>query len=266
MATQSDTFQRTEQPTILRLAEAREQGQVARSRDLTSAVVLLAAIAAGWLGGGAMIGELTAMVSRMLTFSPMGPPDTAATSAAWAPVGPVAHIAGWFCGILLAAALLAGIGQVGLRVAAPAVHPRWDRLSPAAGFKRLVSSRGLVRALLALAKIAAVFFIAAVTIRSQLPEIASACGLGMASQAAAAWSMAVRLAWRIVLVLVVLGAVDWMYQWRQHRRELMMTRREVLEDLRKSEGDPLTRSRRRGRRRTKAQANVARKGQDEDRG
>jgi len=70
MATQSDAFQRTEQPTRLRLIEARRRGQVARSRDLTGAAVLVAAVIVVCLGGGAMIGELTAMMSRMLTFSP----------------------------------------------------------------------------------------------------------------------------------------------------------------------------------------------------
>jgi len=102
---------------------------------------------------------------------------------------------------------------------------------------------------LAVVKIAAVFLIAGVTICGGLAEIASACGLSIASQAASAYSMAGRLAWKIVLVLLVLGGIDWMHQWRRHRSELMMTRREVLEDLRKTEGNPLTRSRRSGRRR-----------------
>jgi len=287
MATQSDAFQRTEQPTRLRLIEARRRGQVARSRDLTGAAVLVAAVIVVCLGGGAMIGELTAMMSRMLTFSPseyvsgrtaqraeIHQPRAERTAirqerrpglssaAIWAPVGPVVQIAVLFCGIVFAAALLAGIAQVGLRIATPALHPRWDRLSPAAGFRRLVSSRGLVRASLAVAKIAAVFLIAAVTICDRLPEISSACGLSISAQAASGYAMAGQLAWKIVLVLLVLGGVDWMYQWRQHRRELMMTRREVLEDLRRTEGDPLMRSRRRRRRRGARPAGGAGNGQD----
>jgi len=53
------------------------------------------------------------------------------------------------------------------------------------------------------------------------------------------------MAWRIASVLAVLGGIDWLWQWRRHRGDLMMTRREVLEDLRKTEGDPLVRSRQR---------------------
>jgi flagellar biosynthesis protein FlhB len=52
-----------------------------------------------------------------------------------------------------------------------------------------------------------------------------------------------RMAWRTVLVLAVLGAIDWIWQWHRWRQDLMMTRREFLEDLRKTESDPLMRSR-----------------------
>ena len=67
-------------------------------------------------------------------------------------------------------------------------------------------------------------------------------------QGASAWAMLGVMAWRIVVVLAVLGAIDWAFQWRMHRNDLMMTRREYLEDLRKTEGDPLMRSKlRKGR-------------------
>jgi flagellar biosynthetic protein FlhB len=104
--------------------------------------------------------------------------------------------------------------------------------------------------MLALTKIAAVGFVAWVTIDGQLPGIASACGFGVVQQWTSAWAMIGQMAWRIMLVLLVLGGLDWVWQWRKHRNDLMMTRREVLEDLRKTEGDPMVRARQRKNRRT----------------
>jgi len=246
MATRSDTDQRTEQPTVLRLAEARRQGQVARSADLTGVAVLLAAVVAGWLAGGVLLRELTAMVGGMLSFGSVAPDIGVATGGSvWSAAAPVAWIAVCFCCVIAFIAALAGIAQVGLHISGEVIGPQLDRLSPGQGLRRVFSSRGLVRLTLALGKIAAVGLVAAVTISGQLPEIASACGFGIERQWAGAWAMLGRMAWRIVLVLAVLGAIDWAFQWRKHRQDLMMTRREVLEDLRKTEGDPLMRSRQR---------------------
>ena len=243
MATRSDTYQRTEQPTASRLAEARRTGQVARSADLTAAAVVLAAIVSLWLGGGVLLEALTEMLSGMLNFAPSAPDAASAVGrSVWSPAESVMWIAVCFCGVMMLGAVVAGVAQVGLLVSSDAAKPRMDRLSVAQGFKRLFSSRGLVRAMLALAKIAAVGFVAWITIADQIPQIAADCGLSVGAQWSAAWTMLGQLAWRVLLVLVVLGAIDWVWQWRVTRQDLMMTRREVLEDLRKAQGDPLVRS------------------------
>jgi flagellar biosynthetic protein FlhB len=109
----------------------------------------------------------------------------------------------------------------------------------------------LVRALLAITKIGAVVFVAWLTIGGALGQIADGCGLGVTGQWSAAWSLMGLMAWRVLVVLLVLGGIDWAWQWRKVRQDLMMTRREVLDDLRKTEGDPLMRSRMRKKRQSK---------------
>ena len=263
MVTRTDTDQRTEQPTALRLAEARRQGQVARSADLTGVAVLLAAVVVLWLAGDVLLRELTEMVGGMLSFAHVAPDVGIATGGSvWSAAGPVVWIAVCFCGVVALTAVLAGIAQVGLRMSGEVIRPQLDRLSAGQGLRRIFSSRGLVRATGALAKIAAVALVAGVTIRGQLPEIASACGFGLERQGASAWAMLGRMAWKIVLVLAVLGAIDWVYQWRIHRQDLMMTRREVLEDLRKTEGDPLMRSKLRKDHRAEMQNDPPRAGDE----
>jgi flagellar biosynthesis protein FlhB len=247
MATRSDTDQRTEQPTRERLAEARRTGQVARSADLTGAAVILAAVVSLWLGGRVLLDALVEMIAGMLSFAPSRPAASDAVGAGiWSAAEPVMWIAICFCGVMMLGAVLAGVAQVGLLVSSEATKPRMDRLSPAQGLGRVFSSRGLVRAMLALAKIAAVGFVAWITIADQLPQIAADCGLSLKAQWSGAWTMLGQIAWRVVLVLGVLGVIDWAWQWRRNRLDLMMTRREVLDDLRKTQGDPLVRAKLRG--------------------
>jgi flagellar biosynthetic protein FlhB len=236
---------------MLRLAEARRQGQVARSADLTGAAVILAGVVTLWLGGGVLLTKVTEMFGAMLSFAPVTPDVGVATGGAvWSAVGPVVWITLCFCGVVVLGAVVAGVAQVGFHVSEDVITPKLDRISPSQGLGRLFSSRGLVRATLAVTKIASVAFVAWITIGALLPQIASDSAAGVEIQWSSAWTMLGLMAWRIVLVLAVLGGVDWLWQWRRHRNDLMMTRREVLEDLRKSEGDPLMRSRQRKNRQT----------------
>jgi len=242
MAVRSDITERTEQPTALRVAEAKRRGQVARSADLTTAVVLAAAVGVLWWVGESLMNELRRMTTAMLTFDPPGP-DGASLAAAgglvWSAVGPLLGVIAPVLVTLGAAAMLTGLAQVGLPAGSEVIHPQWERLSPSAGLRRLVSPRGVVRAALAILKLTGVALVSFATIRSQLPRIEAACAGGVGDLAAAAGRMGASLSLRVVVVLVVLGVVDLAYQRHQHRRDLMMTRREVREDLRKMEGDPL---------------------------
>ena len=202
-----------------------------------------------WLAGGVLLRELIEMVGGMLSFAPLAPDIRIATGGSvWSQAAPAVWIVVCFCCALVFVAALAGIAQVGLRISGEVIPPRLDRLSPGQGLRRIFSVRSLVRAILAVAKIATVGLVMAVTICGQLPQIASACGFGIERQGASAWAMMGVMAWRVVVVLAVLGAIDWAFQWRRWRHDLMMTRREYLEDLRKTEGDPLMRSKlRKGR-------------------
>lgn len=249
MALQSDITERTEPPTRLRLAEARKRGQVPRSADLTTAAVLLAGMVALMLSGSRLADELIRMTASLLSFDLPLPDRAAPAPPLWTALAPVLWALVPFWASIVMAAAVAGVAQVGLPAGGEVIQPRAERLSPAAGLRRLVSGRGPVRAALALAKLAAVALVSFATIRSQLPRIEAASGAGVGEQAAAAGRMLGHLSLRVVGVLAALSAVDWVYQRYQHRRDLMMTRREVAEDLRKMEGDPLVQSRRRRERR-----------------
>ncbi|MCK4602240.1 MAG: EscU/YscU/HrcU family type III secretion system export apparatus switch protein, partial [Phycisphaerae bacterium] len=233
-------------PTALRLAEARRRGVVARSSDLSSTAVILGAFVLLGLAGTHLLAALRDMTAALLGDHRAGPGELpAAASVLWPAVGPVLGLLLGVAGGLVGVAILAGVAQVGLLSTTEPVRPDFSRLSPAAGLRRMFSLRSLVRVGLAVAKLTAASLLCYVAIRPVLAKLMFAPDVEpqqlMTSAAGAMGGLAIRLG----LVLLALAMVDFMYQRWQRRQDLKMTRREVLEDLKRTEGSPLIRSRRR---------------------
>ncbi len=234
---------RTEMPTALRLREARQRGQVARSGDFVAAVVILGGVLLLGAVGPKMLNAFRDMTATMLDFGSAESSVDAARAALfnciWPVVGAVAVVA---VGVAFVA-VLANVVQVGLFVTTEPLRADFSRLNPAAGLGRMFSLRSLVRTAMAIAKLAVVIVLGFAAVRSVLsltarPEatawqIAGALGGRL-------YSMAVRMG----IVLLVLAAADWLYQRWQYRQDLKMTRQEVLDELRQTEGSPISRRRR----------------------
>jgi flagellar biosynthetic protein FlhB len=164
---------------------------------------------------------------------------------AWSAVRPVATATAVFAGGVLLVAVLANFVQVGAVFAPKRVRPDGGRLSPGAGLKRLFSLRSTIRVLLGLARIATVAVVVWLSAGSMWHRVLGTAALAPADLAAEAGRLAWTLGLRLALALAVLGVLDLLYQRWQHRRDLRMTRREVLEDLRRMQGNPATTARRR---------------------
>lgn len=246
MANGSDSMaERTYEPTQLRLAEARRRGQVPRSADLAAAVVLLGGAAALGLLGARLLSESVDMTARLLDgrADPLASPGALA-DAAWAAVSPVVAAVAPLAAMLLLLAVVGNVVQIGLLAAAEPVRPDGSRISLASGVRRLLSARTLARGGFGVAKLAAIGLVAALSVAEALPQVAAMGRLAPADLAAEAGGMALGLAVRIALVLLALGVAEYLYQRRQHRRDLRMTRSEWLDDLRRMEAPELTRRRR----------------------
>ena len=243
MAETDDSSQRTERPTPLRLDEARRRGQVARSGDLTRAMVLLAGLILLGLTGKGLLDALVGMTAALLGGADGRGADLG--EAVWASLRPVATSVGLLCGGVVAVGLLANFVQVGALFAPDQVRPDAGRLSPGRGLKRLVAGRSWVRGGFSLLRIAAVGLVGWLAGGSMAGRIASAWRLGPRALAGAAGEMAWTVGLWIVLAMLVLGGLDVLYQRWQHGKDLMMTRSEYLRDLRRMEGAAVTNKRRR---------------------
>jgi len=229
---------RTEMPTPLRLAEARRAGHVARSRDVVCVAVLVAAAGGLALCGGGLVASLKEMTSRTLAEAGTDLTGLKALQIPWAVLRPVIVIGLILAAAFVIAAALANLAQFGWLVSAEPIKPRMSRLNPAAGWRGIFSVRSLVRGVLSVAKVGAV----AAVFLTMLPEAISGAESQATGTLVGAVSQLGTLAWRLsvrlILVLAPLAVVDLLYQRRQYRLDLRITRRQLLDDLRRMEGDP----------------------------
>jgi len=232
--------ERTQQPTPLRLREARERGQVPRSAELTSAAALLGALLGLALLGGGLLADLTDM-TRALLAAPGAAPSDGVLEAA----GPAVLRVGAILAIIAAAAAGTGLVQTGGVVSAARIRPDVARLSPSGGLRRLLSARMAARTARALGKVALITAVTYGVLGPLLGRLAAAGEMRVAVLTAELGRLAGQLALRIAVALLALAALDYAYQRWQHRRDLRMTRRDWLDNMRKTEGDPHLRRRRR---------------------
>ncbi len=236
--------ERTERPTPKRIEKARKEGQVPRSPELSAAAVLL--VAGGSLRFlGPSLGATLAGVMR--SSLALGRAQAFDPGLALSSMGEELLRAGRACapvlGLTLVAALAAPLALGGWNLSPGAVAPDFTRLDPIAGFGRLFSARGAVELGKAFGKFLVVATAAVWVLRS---ESARLLGLG-AEPLSAAIADAAGLASRALLTvsvgLAVIAAIDVPWQLWQYSKKLGMTREEIREELRESEGSPEMRGR-----------------------
>lgn len=231
--------ERTEQPTPKRLEEARRKGQIPRSIELSAAAVILTVGGGLHLLGGYMGGRFNGLMSASLTLTREQSVDeslmlsTMMTEASYALIacGPI-------LGLTLVAALLAPMLLGGWNLSFEALIPDFTRLNPAAGLGRMFSTRSGVDLAKAFAKFILLALVAVFLLRQKSGEL---LGLGM-EPTRVAIAHAVSLTGYAFLMLAgtlgLIAAVDVPWQLYQHHKQLRMTREEVREEMKESEGSP----------------------------
>lgn len=238
MADDSDQ-EKTEQPTEKKLRESREKGEVPRSRDLSGAMVVLAGVAALMSGGeqalvhARRIFSLGMHYSRDALFSDDLPGRTLhavvyeALGLFW-PVALATMLA------TLAAPLLLG----GMNFSAQALQPKFERLDPVKGLGRIFAMRGLVELGKALLKLLFIGAVLALLLRHWQGEL-QATGRGpVLAGIAQSIGLLGRAALWFGAMLALIGGIDALYQKFDHAKNLRMTRQEIRDEMKESEGNP----------------------------
>jgi flagellar biosynthesis protein FlhB len=235
---------KTEAPTEHRREEARQQGRVAYSTEFSAGLMLLAAVAALWLGSKAFAGGLQEILRQGVRDArPQELSAEQASALLTSLMGRGLELIGAFLGLLFAVAFGAGVLQAGFRMTPGQLGPRWDKLSIVEGWSRIFSLTALMRGLMAVVKVSVVAVIAFWVLKGKGTQIAvvGQCSLGAAT--AQGWELALRLALAIAAALLMVGLADYCFQRWRHEQSLWMTKQELKDESKREEGDPMIKAR-----------------------
>ncbi len=232
--------------TPYRRQKAREQGQVARSQDLGSALILVCAVALLWSYGPAV---LTALKEAMTACITQARYQDMSSGAAYALIAMcVRHCLWGLLPILLgvcAIALLNSWFQVGILFLPEKLGWDFKRISPLAGTKRLFDLPNFARLGFGLLKIALVSAVIASGLWGQWDAILGAHTLGAGDIGELVWNTTLDMCMRAAIVLLLLAIFDYGFQWWKTEQDLKMTDEEVREEMKMMNGDPQIAARRR---------------------
>jgi len=234
-----DDSERTERPTSKRLEEARKKGQVPRSNELnTAAVVLIAGGALNILGRGLGSGLYELMRSGLSLSREQALDQSSAVSMFAASALHAMLACAPILGLTLVAALLAPLAIGGWNLSFGVLAPDFTRLSPSTGFGRMFSMRGLVELAKAFAKFALVGLVAVIFLWMKTGELLALGGEPTGAAIGHAISLSGQALLALAGALALIAAIDVPWQLFQHMKQLRMTRQEIRDEQKESEGNP----------------------------
>lgn len=229
--------ERTEQATPRRRQKAREEGRAARSRDLTSMAAMTGVLAVIWFAGAASLNRISRLMTELFRLRQFEDPIETVRLASVETMRILAPF------LIAGASLSVTAAMVQSGFVARPLKLEIDRINPISGVKRLFSISGLGDALRSLVKFAAGGAVLYVTLKHILPMLPGLAALQFGAALSAATNLIARAVLPVLIVYVVLAAADYLYERWMFERSIRMTKEELREELRDTEGDPLVKSR-----------------------
>jgi len=239
MAEENQGQEKTEEATPKRLEKAKEEGQIARSKELATTMILMGGCLALWSLGSQLAKRLGEVIQFNLSFDRRSILDeqlmfSHVSESLWAIVGLLVLI----LLILFVLAILANVMQGGWLLSSKPLMPRLDRINPLAGLKRMFSMKSLVELFKAIAKFLLVAVVAIAVLAFFQPDLLQ---MGKQSISAAIVQASQVILWAslfLAAVTILIAALDVPYQQYEHRKQLKMTRQEIKDEMKDSEGRP----------------------------
>lgn len=236
---ESDSGEKTEEPTAKKLSDARKKGQIARSKDLGTMFVLVGSALALMLVGNSLVEALSNIMKGQFSLSRLETMDIHAlynvlkgnAAAIFTPLM-------WIFAIILFAAFIGNTMLGGMNWSWDAMAPKASKLSPLAGFKRMFGVKAVVELVKSILKFFVVFIVAFLLLSNLFDQI-----LGLSLETIPiSFSHAVDLLLWMFLVLAlsigIIAAIDAPYQVWDHNKQLKMTKQEIKDELKNTEGSP----------------------------
>jgi type III secretion protein U len=252
MADKNDGGDKTERPTPKRLDDARKKGDVAKSREVGSVVVLALWLALGALTLGYAVKRLAALWESLFIVIGQGWATTGFAGAA-RQIGAQAAEAGVLLVAMLvvpaaALGLLADFLQAGPVLSFDKIKPKMEHLNPVEGIKRMFTMDNLIEVLKSLAKTVLLVVIGWLVVRAAVPEmvgLARTTTLPAGAVGGLTWRLTVQLlAWTVALFAGV-ALLDAVYQRWSFTKKMRMSLRDIKQEAKEGEGDPYIKQQRR---------------------
>lgn len=244
MAEQNKDQEKTERATPKKREKAKKKGQVAKSREVASVAVLLACLAFFWFGSSGMVAKMMALTSWLITQSSQFNVDYNNIQSLSS--GIVYKIFAMISPLLLSAffmALLANYAQVGFVLSSESVQPKLSKIDPIKGLKKLFSIKGLVELVKNIFKILLIGFVVYVTIKGEIENFIPLMDQSVWGILIYIGVVAFKIILRVCLALIILAVFDYIYQKWEFEKELKMSKQEVKDEFKQTEGDPIVKAR-----------------------
>ena len=241
---ETDNDNKTEQATPKRTQDAREKGQVAKSREVSSALIMVACLAYFYFGTGGIVGRTMELMKTSFRDLNRGELTTDAIQLLVMTllVKTVAIVLPLLL-TLMAAGIVANLMQTGFIFSGEPIQPKLSKISPLKGLKNMFSLKTIAELLKSLFKISVVGVIAYLTIRNEAGDVLPLMEQSVWQIMAYIGQVSFKILFATCWVLIVLALMDYLYQHWEHGRSLRMTKQELKDEYKNTEGDPLIKSR-----------------------
>lgn len=244
MAEGEDKSEKTEPPSQRKLDKAREKGDVPKSQEIPAWFILAAGLGVLAAFGPSMAGGLTRELSVFLSKPhEMSLDNTGALELTAAAVMKVMVVMGLAFGAITAAALAGHFVQHGLIFTTSKLEPKLSKLNPIEGVKRVLGPQGWVNFLKGLAKMALVAIAIGIVLWPRQSMLAGLPAVAPAQLMVLFREIAIQLMLAALAVFAIIALADYVFQRQQFYDRNKMSRREIRDEFKESEGDPMVRAR-----------------------
>ena len=248
---------KTEEPTSKKIEDTRKEGQVAKSQEISSAVALMAAFLFLRFSMSFLSGRLLEVFHTFWQNIHFYANDDMAPRTVWQLMLNV--ILYFFITILPALIIFLIVGfmaqkvQIKWMVTTKPLQPKLSKINPISGFKRIFSARSLINLLMSIAKVGIFGYLSYSVIKDNIGLIINAYDFSIEDNLANLFGVIFELGIKISAVYLILGVADLFYQRWKHKQDIKMTKQEVKDEYKNSEGDPAVKGQQKQRMRQASQ-------------
>jgi flagellar biosynthesis protein FlhB len=240
--------ERTEKATAKKRADARKKGQVAVSREVSSVMILLTSLGIFYFAGAWMFWNMSELISKVYQNIGSLRFDSVTNASAFS-LEILYRLLAVLLPFLLPIAVvgfIANVMQIGFQFSSEAVSLKLTKLNPVSGMKRFVSLKSLVELGKSIIKILFIGGIAYLVLKNDLVDFPNLVQQEVGQIVVFIARISLKLFFLVSLALIVLAVLDYIYQRWQYEQDLKMTKQEVKDEVKQSQGDPKVKARIRG--------------------